>query len=259
MESIIDVRTSVKRPWGVFFTSFFYAMIGAILAYSVMPSDVSLSMVFFSAMAGIPLLVKLLQKEERKEVVFGKPIIKTHTDVLSIMFFMFFGMLAFYTSFAVILPEDSFRWFFDRQIDVINNVSGAATSERVLEMILANNLKVLAFVTIFSFIYGAGAIFILNWNASVLGAALGNVIREEMSRIGIEQAIPLALGRYMVHGTLEMIAYFLGAIAGGIISAAVVRHDYRSSKFKEVVLDSLDTLVLASITLIIAAVLEVYL
>ena len=118
------------------------------------------------------------------------------------------------------------------------------------------------FVIIFSFLYGAGAIFILSWNASVLGTAIGNLIRNSISSLGggissYFHAIPLAIGTYLIHGTFEFIAYFLGAIAGGIISAAVARHSYDSPKFIEVILDSLDLIIFASITLIVAGILEV--
>jgi uncharacterized membrane protein SpoIIM required for sporulation len=53
-------------------------------------------------------------------------------------------------------------------------------------------------------------------------------------------------------------AYFLGAVAGGIISFAVVNHDYKTKEFKHIVFDSADTLILAVATLVFAAVLEVY-
>ncbi len=265
LESILNLKVMKSRPWNVFFLAIFYAAVGTFLAYLVFPSDVSLVMVLFTTMAAIPSLVKLLKVEEREQIVFGKPFIKTHIDVLAILFFMFMGMLTFFIILSTVLPETSFNLFFDKQIDTIRSISsvtGSAVSSDLLEIILINNFKVLFFVMVFSFIYGAGAIFILTWNASVLGTAIGNTIRQQIAVLGGNfssyfQAVPLALGAYMVHGTLEMVAYFFGAIAGGIISAAVVRHDYKSQKFMEVVLDSVDMVILASIILIIAGIVEV--
>ena len=37
----------------------------------------------------------------------------------------------------------------------------------------------MAFCLLFSLIYGSGAIFILTWNASVLGTAIGNYIKSK--------------------------------------------------------------------------------
>jgi hypothetical protein len=265
LESILSMRIMRSKPWDAFFLAIFYASVGSFLAYLVFPSEISLVMVLFTTMAAIPSLVSLLKVEEREQIVFGKPFIKTHMDVLAIFFFMFMGMLAFFIALSTIVPEDVFVNVFEKQIDTIKAISGvtsSAVSANVLEMVLINNFKVLFFVVIFSFIYGAGAIFILTWNASVLGTAIGNAIRQQIANLGGSlssyfQAVPLALGAYMIHGTLEVIAYFLGAIAGGIISAAVVRHDYRSQKFKEVIVDSVDMIILASITLIIAGIVEV--
>ena len=52
-------------------------------------------------------------------------------------------------------------------------------------MIFLNNIRVLFLCIIFAFIYGAGAIFILTWNASIVGVAIGNLIREGIGRLGI--------------------------------------------------------------------------
>ncbi len=265
LESLLDLKTLRKRPWDTFFLSVFYSAVGTILAYLTFPSEVSIAMVFLTTMAHIPILVNLLKKEEREQILFGKPFVKTHTDILAILFFTFMGMLTFFTFLAVILPEEMFSHFFSRQVETIryiNTLSAAATSPGLLEKILINNFKVLFFVIIFSFLYGAGAIFILTWNASVLGTAIGDAIRDKISLLGpgfasYFKAVPLAFGMYMIHGIIEVVAYFMGAVAGGIISAAVVRHDYRSPKFMEVLLDSVDMIILASMFLILAGLVEV--
>jgi uncharacterized membrane protein SpoIIM required for sporulation len=136
-----------------------------------------------------------------------------------------------------------------------------------LESILLNNLKVLAFCILFSFLYGGGAIFIHTWNASVIGVAVGSVLRTGLrSFAGSVNMVSLSnylssfsvSFSYMVHGVFEVAAYFLGAVAGGIISFAVVNHDYKTKEFKHIVFDSADTLILAVATLVFAAVLEVY-
>ena len=131
-----------------------------------------------------------------------------------------------------------------------------------------NNIKVLSFCILFSFIFGLGAIFILIWNASVIGAAIGHFIRANISSIagaaGLPkaaayfQAFSLGLLRYSVHGIPEIAAYFTAGLAGGIISIAIVNHDFRTKNFQKVVIDSADLILISIVILIIAGFLEVF-
>ena len=92
-----------------------------------------------------------------------------------------------------------------------------------------------------------------------MGTAIGNAIKLNISNmLSYFHAIPLGFGKYLLHGIPELIAYFLAGIAGGIISAAVIRHKFGSKKFLLVLFDSIDLIILAAIILIISAYIEVY-
>jgi uncharacterized membrane protein SpoIIM required for sporulation len=95
-------------------------------------------------------------------------------------------------------------------------------------------------------------IFILAWNASVIAAAIGIFTRSELS------ALPMGVARYMIHGVPEIAAYFAGALAGGIVSVAVIKHDVHSEKFWTILQDSLNLVILSVIILFIAALIEVF-
>jgi uncharacterized membrane protein SpoIIM required for sporulation len=125
------------------------------------------------------------------------------------------------------------------------------------------------FCILFSFIYGSGAIFILAWNASVIGTAIGNFVRTGLAAsaaaigagFGIThylQVISLGLFKYSIHGIPEILAYFTAGLAGGIISVAVIRHDMKTRKFEHILLDSADLLIISIVLLVVAAFLEVY-
>ena len=118
--------------------------------------------------------------------------------------------------------------------------------------ILENNLYVMIFTLVFSLVFGAGAIFILIWNASVISAAIGVFTKYQMSEI------PLGLARYMIHGFPEIAAYFITALAGGIFGVGVIRNGIRNKKFLRVVENVAILLFIALIMLVIAAVIEVY-
>jgi len=64
--------------------------------------------------------------------------------------------------------------------------------------------------------------------------------------------------KYMTHGVLEIIAYFVAALAGGILSIGVVRHDFKSGEFKKMILDSTDIFAISIILLFIAALIEIF-
>ena len=114
---------------------------------------------------------------------------------------------------------------------------------------------------LFSFLYGAGAIFLLAWNASTLGVVIGTTIRNAVSQFGIFTAINIGLGSYLLHGIPEMASYLIAAIAGGMISAAVVRHGKidEVGKFNEILRDAIILIIVASILLITSAGVEMWL
>jgi len=76
--------------------------------------------------------------------------------------------------------------------------------------------------------------------------------------VGITAVISAGFMRYMTHGIFEILGYFVGGLAGGIISVAVVRHDFGTKKFSKILLDSSDLLLLSVFILLVAAVVEVY-
>jgi len=104
-----------------------------------------------------------------------------HGRMIEVFVFLFLGFL---TTFLLIfvatsqsLQADTFAIQLHSINDIRAQVSGSFTETfSPLTMIIANNFQVLLFCVLFSFFYGAGAIFILSWNASVMGAAIGGTM-----------------------------------------------------------------------------------
>jgi uncharacterized membrane protein SpoIIM required for sporulation len=65
--------------------------------------------------------------------------------------------------------------------------------------------------------------------------------------------------RYMIHGIPEIGAYFVGALAGGIVSVAIIRKDLRGERSWKILQDSLILVIIAVLILVVAALMEVYL
>ena len=156
-------------------------------------------------------------------------------------------------TFCMINKPDNFNdCIVQHGIKEISKTNSFITAQEKLLRIFSNNVYVLIFTLIFSLIWGAGAIFVLAWNASVIAAAIGIFSKADIT------TIPFGILRYMIHGMPEIAAYFIGALAGGIISIAVIKHDTKTEKFWNILQDSFYLIVISILILIVAALIEVF-
>jgi len=276
LESLITSRLAEKKPWELFFIGVFYSTIAMFLSLWIFQEQASLVMVFLTVLACVPLIYSTMKLEEKKEKPGDSEVndLKQHWRAIRFLIVLFLGFLVSFAVWYVFLPPDLVDNLFSTQTTTINAINtkmqGTPTTSSitafisngaVFAKIFSNNIKVLFFCIFFSFFYGAGVIFILTWNASVISAAVGNFIRQNLSStFGLSYFAVFSVGfmRYMTHGIFEILAYFIGGVAGGIISVAVIRHEFRSKKFRHIVFDSFDMIVLAVFTLFVAAVIEVF-
>ncbi|MFH0876142.1 MAG: stage II sporulation protein M, partial [archaeon] len=189
---------------------------------------------------------------------------------------LFLGFVIAFSLWFIFLPGATAESLFDTQLNTISAINSQATagsitgaySTRFLNDIISNNLKVLFFCLFFSFFYGAGAIFILTWNASVISAAIGTFVRNNIevyaASVGLFKVagymhiFSMGLLRYMTHGIFEILAYFVAALAGGLISIAVMKHNIGTEKFRIVMKDALILTLIAAILIVAAGLIEVY-
>jgi len=189
LESLLNPLKAEKRPWEMFFIGFVYCSIAILLSLWIFKDQVSLVMVFLTVMACVPIVYNTMKLEESKDLVISKEreLLREHNRAIMFLMFLFFGITLSFVTWYVFLPSSDLNIVFDKQtatIQAINNqVSGNAYKQfSTFSKILFNNIKVLSFAILFAFIYGAGAIFILTWNASVIGTAIGNFIRSNISQ-----------------------------------------------------------------------------
>jgi len=275
LETIINPITAERKPWEMIFIGLSYSLVAMGLSYWVFHEYISLAIVFLTAMVSVPLIYNTIKLEEKKDMVISeeKTLLKEHNKVLSLILFLFFGFTITFATCYILLPNDLAQNTFSAQTQTITNINLGVTgnfhdSLGAFSRILSNNLKVLVYCVIFAFIYGFGAIFILTWNASVIGVAIGNFIKLGISRgaslLGFAavanyfHAVSLGLLRYSIHGIPEIAAYVIGGIAGSIISVAVVKHDFRTKKYENILLDSSTLVIIAVVILFLAAIIEVY-
>lgn len=277
LEMLVNPVKAERRPWEMFFIGAFYASLSILLVEWVFARDAVLSryagilIVTFTVMFSIPFVYYTLRLEEERvgEVRSSWDLLIAHKNALFAFLFLFVGFVVAFSFWYIILTSNQ---SFAAQIEtfcLINRptnfndcvqqygirpfgTTASATSTERLFLIFANNVYVSIFTLIFSLVFGAGVIFVLAWNASVISAAVGIFSQSELS------ALPLALSRYLLHGVPEIAAYFIVAIAGGMVSISVVRKELGTEKFWEVLHDSLNLIIVALIVLFVAALIEVF-
>ena len=275
LESLLNPQSAEHKPFFVFLLGLAYGTLGIFLATWIFEEQSSMVMVFLTTMAALPLMFHLLRFEEDKDVehVEKRTLLREHAPAIVFYTILFLGMATAFTLWYLVLPSNVSSTVFRVQTQTIaslnQQVTGNITQTSLLSKIFLNNIKVLIFCILFSFLYGSGAIFILTWNASVIGAAAGNFIRSHMApfaaAVGLEKVgaylyvSSLSVLRYAIHGIPEILAYIVAGIAGGILSMAIVKHDFGTGKFERVLLDVSDLVLLSVLILFIAAIMEVFL
>jgi uncharacterized membrane protein SpoIIM required for sporulation len=270
----------LKGPWKMFFIGIVYASLSLLLVKLFFERDAVLAgysgiiVVTFCVMFSLPFMYYLIKvEEEQDEHIEGFfSVWRAHSDAIYAFVWLFFGFVVAFSFWNIALGD---AHLFNAQLEtycMINSpgniekcielysvtgkaveINGATTETGRLLSIIENNMYVMIFTLIFSLIFGAGAIFVLAWNASVISAAIGVFTRYNVADI------PLGLLRYMVHGFPEITAYFIAALAGGMFGTGLMRHGIKDPRFIRVLENVVILLFIAILILILAAFMEVYL
>ena len=264
VESIINYIHAEKRPEEMLPFGFIIASLAILLSLWVFPGYASFAMVTFTVMAVLPLMVHVVRSEkEKQDKIKEWWKIWIHRRALVFFLFLFLGFVLAYTFWFLLLPTDVANNLYFLQINTIteiNTPTGAVIAAKAaFGDIFTNNLRILALCILFSFIFGSGAIFILVWNASVMGVAMATTVKIAIAASGSGSAVyfaafSFALIRFLIHGIPEIMSYFIGGIAGGIISFAILDIKLGPKRFVQNLSGSLKN---ASILILVAALLLV--
>jgi len=276
LESLLSAKKAEKKPWEMFFVGLVYVSVAVLFCLWIFQGYGGFVLVSLTMLASTILIYNIIKLEELKDKKIANEwlLLKEHSKALSFFMFLFLGFVVAFSLWYVFLPGDTASVLFKEQITTINKINTPPEVASVIDLyatvgkIFWNNFRVLGLSLIFSLFYGMGAIFILTWNASVIGAAIGNFIRNSLSTyantLGFNSmsaylhVLSIGLLRYLTHGVIEISAYFLAGLAGGIISVAVVRHDFMSKKFKHIISDATDLVIISIAILFLAALVEVF-
>ncbi len=276
LDRLVPLKRIMRHPWEMGYIGLIYSSVAIILVNFVFSKDYVLSqysgimLVLITLICCLPYMYRIIKQEEGKDLEIsdqGK-LIMEHSKALKALMWLFLGLVIGFSFWYLVLPQGDAPKAFDAQIKTfctINSpqnyesclqqyglITGKAASVGHLMAIFSNNLYVMIFTLVFSLFFGAGAIFILIWNASVIAAAIG-MFAKNLS------GMPFGLVRYLIHGLPEISAYFVAALSGGIVSVAFMRKDLRGERLWIILQDALILIIVAILILIASAFMEVYL
>jgi len=279
LELLINPKRAEKKPWQMFLIGFFYASLSLFLSWLLFSKDAVLSkylgifVITFCVIFSMPFVYYTIKLEERKDIIYSneKNLLKEHSRAILTFLWLFLGFIVAFSLWNILVPNGG--KYFNAQIETFCQINrpanfnecvqeygieekkytvGSVIGSERFSSIFSNNIYVLIFTLLLSVAFGAGAIFILAWNASVIAAAISIFIRSDIAKL------PIGLARYLIHGLPEVCAYFIAALSGGILGIAVIRHDTKSERFWSIINDSMILVIIAIVILFLATLIEVF-
>ena len=259
---LFNPKKARRHPLEMLFIGMFYSTLSILLSIWIFPEYSSIVMVFFTVISCLYVVQGAIKLEEGKEFEYKSEVwlLREHARTIEFLLMLFFGFVFSYVFWTIVLPGEKVLMIFSLQASVVEGIrnmvaTGNSISDTTFFIILWNNLKVMIISLIFAFFYGAGAIFVLVWNASVMGYVIGEITRNQL---GIA-ALPFAFLKYFLHGIPEMLAYLVIALAGGIIYVSLWKGDlFDKTRVKKILLDTFVLLVVSVVLLVVAAFIEVF-
>jgi len=220
LSKILDPETIKQRPMNALFVAAFFVGFGFVTAFFIFPAEFSVSMISFSSLFMLPFVIKILETEEIGKKLKGLNIFQRHNQMMVFFIFIFFGMSVEYMLLFGFVHPAIGNVAFEQQLSLIfRSPAGYFSNEALFWEIVGNNLRIVLISTFLSLIYGVGALFVLNYNASIVGMIYGSSIRKVIWAT-YYPVFPNPLW-YLPHIILEVLAYLIAAIAGGIMYKSI--------------------------------------
>jgi len=267
LESILNPKKAEDNPLEIFLVSFVYSLVAVLFSVSIFPEQSSILSVAFITIIFVPFFQKLFEIEEEKEDQAAEK--KTRDNLFSRHRKLVFSFSAFFLG-VIISMSFLFIFYpgaqpaFDMQTQTLHSLSaptGGVTASEDFGRFFLNNTQVMVLMFVLSLAFGAGAVFILAWNASVIAIYAGLMIKSLVetglsTQVAYLYGVPVALGSIALHGIPEIGAYFVAGLAGGILSVGIIREKFGSREFVKIAKDSVFLFLIAEVLIIVAAYIE---
>lgn len=264
LDFLVSPSQATKEPWSLILATFVFVSFGVFVELYL---PIKGSIIVFAMVPLIPLVWQVLMREEEEEEAEldawkkgnGKlQLFVHHVDLWEVFAFFFVGAALAYTFWFALLPSETTGALFTDQLREVNLIRGSviqgqffnnAAQENQFWFLFNHNLQVLGLMLVFSLVYGIGSIYLLLWNASIIGVVIGSKVHE----LGIYGAVLGFLG-LLPHGVFELSAYFLASIAGGLFSMEFMKRGFtKPDLFRHIFLEVLLLLLISVLLLGVGA------
>ena len=281
LESLIGEKNIRNHPVFIFFLTLLICAGSIFFADLLFPKHVSVLSVAFITIGLVPLIHNILSYEEAEERICRNTSCSTffarHFNLIMVFVWVFVGIIVAFAFYYAWMPPIERSNLFEEQINSFCAISGECNSGVPFSIsgrisafgfdsclsqnssvssctwfIFQNNGGVLLFTIVLSLLYGVGAIFIIAWNASILGVFFGETFLSgaHVKWLGMFQ------GMLIGHGPPELLGYVFGALAGAILSAMVAKGEFFTHGSNVVIKDVLFLSLLAIFSVAYGAVTE---
>ncbi|HII71448.1 TPA: stage II sporulation protein M [Candidatus Woesearchaeota archaeon] len=268
LEDLFRPEWIARRPYISFFFGFIFSFAGFLVAWLFFRTTMSVSMVFLTTLLLTPTLIVLIKREEVIEGKYGaRHFLTNHKAIFETYIFAFLGVFVAYVILGLAsYGTDLYSQMFDFQLRFLK-FQGVDSSSLDAFMasdgyglshflsLLTHNLLVLIVCFVLALVYGASAIFLIILNGSVFA----NFIVFMIKRLGTDSLHGLqAFGFFLIHLIPEVSGFLVAAIAGGVVSKAVMMEKRSSQRFRNVFKDAFILVLIAVGLIILGALLETF-
>jgi uncharacterized membrane protein SpoIIM required for sporulation len=229
------VGYELKKPLHLFATGAFFSSVAVLVSAALFSHSPSMVVVAFMTLPLVYIFTGMLRNEAAHETQSHelKTLLAENLDLARAYVFLFLGMVVGVSIWFAILPKPVLANLFSEQLYNLGQIgvpTGFAVNPEVFSLIAMNNVKLVVLCTLLSFVFSAGALFVLSWNASVVGAAVGSMIYKlqaagSVAGVALFQGLGMGTVFYLLHLVPEVLAYFYASVAGAFISSAMMRYE----------------------------------
>jgi len=258
LEQFLDRKIVVKHSIFVFILSALYVFVAYAVQALFFPADTGLAIVLLVTILLVPSLHHLVVFEEKLESKGASHFWRRHHVIIKCYLGAFLGLLAGFLILGFVNP--AMLGYQQQQLvqehlkpeiiaTFLNQPYTPDTTTAIA--LFSHNLMYLLFGFVLSLFYGAGAIFLVAYNASFFAAFVVELFAK-WSAAGQLAAISL------VHLLPESAGFILTAIAGAEISRALIHEKLTGDAFRNVLKNCFLLLLFGIMFILLAAVLETY-
>lgn len=271
LEDLFESAGLRHRPFRAFIYGSLFTFLAFVMALFFFRDSVSVAMVLITTLLLVPTLTLMLKTEEKIESKYGlKHFFHNHKDIFEVYLFGFIGVFLAFVIIGAGLHDrpELYDQVFSFQITFLSKDQGVSAESVKMFVdnaykpsidraagIFTHDLLILIICFVLSFFYGATAVFLIILNGSVFASFVLFVVKVLAQNVmqGVQ-----AFAFFLIHLLPEVSGFLVAAIAGGVVSKAVMHEKKGSVHFKNVFKDATVLLGIAILLVLVGVVLEVF-